>query len=102
MKLTYNLCRGRCGGDDVPPGDWACGLYGAGGSLGRAIYQCVAWKNKENKTEYWLKRAELCTWAGPATNGGQCARNSLRKGKRFYPFVNGGKAVCVTSEALNS
>jgi hypothetical protein len=89
---------GECGGSDIPPGDWACGLYGPDGSLGNVIYQCQ--DRGDGRT--FLKRKEVCLWAGAGSNGGQCSRNSLRKGKRFYPLVSAGKAVCVTAEALNS
>jgi hypothetical protein len=50
---------------------------------------------KDKKTgEPWLKRQEVCLWAG-AGNGGQCVRNKLRDGAKFYPFVSSSKVVCV-------
>ena len=92
-----SLWMGRCGGDDIPPGDYACGLYGEGGSKGTTIYKCVEWTDGT----YWLRRAETCLWAG-AGYGGQCSRNQRRKGKKFYPFVDGKKAVCITTDMLLS
>jgi hypothetical protein len=60
-------------------------------NLGMAIYKCV----KDKKTgEPWLKRHEVCLWAG-AGAGGQCVRNKLRDGAKFYPFVSSSKVVCV-------
>jgi hypothetical protein len=53
------------------------------------IYKCVAYENDG----YWLKRHEQCEWAGGV--GGQCVKNQLKKGAKFYPFVSGNKVVCV-------
>lgn len=87
---------GLCGGSDIPAGDYACGLFGENGTKGTAIYKCTYWRGDGN---YYLKRAETCLWAGTGY-GGQCVRNQRRKGKKFYPFVDCKKAVCVTTEQL--
>lgn len=90
---------GRCGGNDVKVGDYACGLFGKNGKKGTGIYKCV-----EDPAHYegaWLQFSEVCLWAGGGY-GGQCVRNSRRKGKKFYPFVDGKKAVCVTTEQFKS
>jgi hypothetical protein len=89
---------GLCGGSDIPAGDYACGLFGPNGTKDTAIYKCTYWPADGN---YYLKRAEVCLWAGTGY-GGQCSRNQRRKGKKFYPFVDGKKAVCVTTEMLLS
>jgi hypothetical protein len=85
---------GRCAegdvgrGEDVGLGSYGCGVFK---NLGTAIYKCV----KDKKTgEPWLKRHEVCLWAG-AGAGGQCVRNKLRDGAKFYPFVSSSKVVCV-------
>lgn len=98
QKYRATKWMGRCGGDDVPPGDFACGLYGENGTRGTAIYKCVKW---EPTGEYWLKRAEVCIWSSPGGYG-QCVRNQRRKGKKFYPLVDGKKAVCVPTSDFNS
>ena len=89
------LWMGQCGGSDIPPGDYACGLFGPNGNKGTAVYKCTQAKDGS----YWLRRAETCLWAGWG-DGGQCSRNQLKKGKKFYPLVDGKKAVCVTTEML--
>ncbi|KAM0715196.1 hypothetical protein Q7P37_009661 [Cladosporium fusiforme] len=72
---------GRCGGNDVKEGGWACGNFG---STGTVIYKCQGG---------WLKRKEVCTWANGT--GGQCVKNQRRKGHKYYPLVDGSKVVCV-------
>lgn len=77
---------GRCGGNDIKEGEYGCGNFG---STGTGIYKCVKYKDDG----YWLKRWEMCSWANSV--GGQCVRNQLKKGAKFYPLVNGNKVVCV-------
>lgn len=91
------LWQGECGGDDIPRGDYACGLFGPNGTKGTVIYKCTGYKDGKA----YLRRAETCLWAGTGY-GGQCSRNQRRKHKKFYPFVDGKKAVCVTTEMLQS
>jgi len=84
---------GRCGGADIPLGGYGCGNFN---TAGNAIYKCVDWKG-----EAWLKYDQVCLWKDfGGGNGGQCAKNSRRKGKKFYPFVDGRKAVCIRHEDL--
>jgi hypothetical protein len=71
------LWQDECGGDD--------------------IHKCTGWDDGKA----YLRRSETCMWAGTGY-GGQCSRNQRRKGKKFYPFVDGKKAVCVTTEQLQS
>ena len=77
---------GRCNGGDIPEGGYGCGNFG---SIGTVIYKCVWYKDDE----YWLKRHEVCRWAGGT--GGQCVKNQLNKSGKFYPFVSGSKVVCI-------
>jgi hypothetical protein len=77
---------GRCNGGDIPEGGYGCGNFG---SIGTVIYKCVEYKDDG----YWLKRSETCFWAN--NTGGQCVRNQLKKGAKFYPLVSGSKVVCV-------
>jgi hypothetical protein len=77
---------GCCNGGDIPEGGYGCGNFGG---LGTVIYKCVAYESDG----YWLKRHEQCEWAGGV--GGQCVKNQLKKGAKFYPFVSGNKVVCV-------
>lgn len=52
---------------------------------GTVIYKC------ENG---WMKRKEICMWT--TSNGGQCVKNQRKNTyKKFYPFVDGNKVVCV-------
>lgn len=86
---------GRCDGGDIPLGGYGCGNYG---TAGNAIYKCV-WDKKTN--EAWLKFDQVCLWKNfGGGNGGQCVKNSRRKGKKFYPLVDGKKAVCIRHEDL--
>lgn len=88
VKLPHRPAQwmGRCGGNDVKHGGYACGNFG---SKGTVIYKCEAG---------WLKRAEVCSWANGT--GGQCVKNQRKKGKKFYPLVGGGKVVCVQPDDL--
>jgi hypothetical protein len=84
---------GSCNGGDIPDGGYGCGNFGSEGTI---IYKCVKTAGDE---QYWLKKHELCAWYGQA--GGQCVKNRLRKGAKFYPFVSGSKVVCVHPVAVN-
>jgi hypothetical protein len=86
MTGTAANWMGRCNGGDIPEGGYGCGNFGA---LGTVIYKCVAYENDG----YWLKRYETCAWSGGT--GGQCVKNQLKKGAKFYPFVSGNKVVCI-------
>jgi hypothetical protein len=92
---------GLCGGNDIKVGEYGCGQYGSDGTKGSAIYKCV-----EDPKKYegaWLRYHEVCLWQDfGGGNGGNCARNQRRKGKKFYPLIDGKKAVCVTTEQVNS
>jgi hypothetical protein len=90
---------GRCSEGDITRGaDIGLGSYGCGEfkDIGMVIYKCV--KDKETG-EPWLKRYEVCLWAG-AGPGGQCVRNQRKKGKKFYPLVDSSKIVCVQPSDL--
>jgi hypothetical protein len=77
---------GRCNGGDINVGGYGCGNFG---SIGTVIYECVKYK----KDGYWLRRKETCYWANAV--GGQCVKNSLKNGAKFYPLVDSDKVVCV-------
>lgn len=77
---------GRCGGDDIREGAFGCGNFGKSGTV---IYKCE---------KGWLKRFEQCSWA--SGTGGQCVKNQRKKGKKFYPLVDGKKVVCVQPDDL--
>jgi hypothetical protein len=66
------------------------------GEEGTIIYKCVKTAGDE---QYWLKKYEVCPWV--ASKGGQCVRNQLKKGAKFYPFVSSSKVVCVQPVAVN-
>jgi hypothetical protein len=87
-KMTGSAANwmGRCNGGDIPEGGYGCGNFGG---IGTVIYKCVAYKDDG----YWLKRHETCSWADQT--GGQCVKNQLKKGAKFYPLVSGSKVVCV-------
>lgn len=72
---------GRCAGGDIPEGGYGCGNFG---KTGTSIYKCRGG---------WLHHYETCRWA--SAGGGQCVKNQLKKGKKFYPFQDGKKVVCV-------
>ena len=84
---------GRCNGGDIPDGGYGCGNFGEEGTI---IYKCVKTAGDE---QYWLKKYEVCPWV--ASKGGQCVRNQLKKGAKFYPFVSSSKVVCVQPVAVN-
>jgi len=81
---------GECNGGDIPAGGYGCGNF----SEGTVIYKCVG----SDEDGYWLKKYEVCAWV--SGKGGQCVRNQLKKGAKFYPFVSGGKVVCVQPIAV--
>lgn len=83
---------GRCNGGDIPEGGYGCGNFG---EVGTIIYKCV----KYNDDGYWLKKHEVCYWNGD--HGGQCVKNQLKKGAKFYPLVSGSKVVCVQPVSIN-
>jgi hypothetical protein len=70
---------------DIPAGGYGCGSF----SEGTVIYKCVG----SDEDGYWLKKYQVCAWV--SSSGGQCVKNQLKKGAKFYPFVSGGKVVCV-------
>jgi hypothetical protein len=76
---------GRCDDVNLREGDYACGSFKEGEvNALRAIYRC---------TDGWLEIAEMCHEGdGHAKN--RCVKNGRRKGKKFYPFVDGKKIVC--------
>jgi hypothetical protein len=78
---------------DIPDGGYGCGNFGIEGTI---IYKCVKTAGDE---QYWLKKHKLCAWYGQA--GGQCVKNQLRKGAKFYPFVSGSEVVCVHPVSVN-
>lgn len=80
------LWMGRCGGNDVKEGGYACGNFG---SKGNVIYKCKGG---------WLRRREECLWANGT--GGQCVRNQRKKGMKYYPLVASNKIVCVQPDDL--
>jgi hypothetical protein len=92
---------GRCGGDDLKVGEYGCGQYGHNGVKGTALYKCV--QDPKKYEGAWLRYQEVCLWQDfGGGNGGNCARNQRRKGKKFYPLIDGKKGVCVTTEQVTS
>jgi hypothetical protein len=91
---------GRCGGNDIKVGGYGCGQFGVNGTLGHGIYKCV-----EDPKKYegaWLQYQEVCLWQDfGAGNGGDCTRNQRRKGKKFFPLLDGKKVVCITTDELS-
>ena len=87
---------GRCGGNDIKVGGYGCGNFGSRGTI---IYKCV--EDPKHYEGAWLQFQESCLWRDfGGGNGGQCVKNQRRKGKKFYPLVDGKKAVCVKHEDL--
>jgi len=73
---------GDCG--PVKERDWACGRFGPGMDVDlRVIYYCNNGR---------LQRVQTCK--RDSVNN-MCVRNSRRKNKVFYPFVNPDNVVCV-------
>ena len=76
---------GRCDDVNLDEGDYACGSFKEKDvDALRAIYRC---------SDGWLELVETCH-EGDKHAKDRCVKNGRRKGKKFYPFVDGKKVVC--------
>jgi hypothetical protein len=76
---------GRCGDINLQEGDYACGSFKERDvNALRAIYRC---------SDGWLELVETCH-EGDKHAKDRCVKNGRRKGKKFFPFVDGKKVVC--------
>ncbi|KAM0708211.1 hypothetical protein Q7P35_004861 [Cladosporium inversicolor] len=76
---------GRCGDVNFGEGDYACGSFkGRDVNALRAIYRC---------SHGWLELVETCHEDDKHAKD-RCVKNGRRKGKKFFPFVDGKKVVC--------
>jgi hypothetical protein len=80
---------GACGG--IPDGGYACGWFESDGvNALRAIYHCV---NSQ------MVRTEFCK---ENKKNNRCVKNSRQKGKRFCPFDNSDKIVCMEKDRVDA
>jgi hypothetical protein len=80
---------GACGG--IPDGGYACGWFESDGvNALRAIYRCV---NSQ------MVRTEFCK---ENKKNNRCVKNSRQKGKRFCPFDNSDKIVCMEKDRVDA